>query len=52
MKQVLEDPEARQHLQHALAEGGEHEIPVGNHRYKLVPLPGRDHSVNPTTTAP
>jgi hypothetical protein len=47
MKKVLEDLEARQHLQQALAEGGEREIPVGSHRYKLVPV--REMSVHPNS---
>lgn len=42
MKKILQDPEARLSLQHALAEGGGREFIVGSHRYKLVPVSSRD----------
>ena len=52
MKKILQDPEARLSLQHALAEGGGREFIVGSHRYKLVPLSSRDLPVKLAPNTP
>ncbi|MFN9646386.1 MAG: hypothetical protein ACK6BG_14995 [Cyanobacteriota bacterium] len=52
MKKVLQDPKAIKNLQQAMAEGGDGEIAVGRHRYKLVPLVSRDIPINPTENQP
>ena len=52
MKKVLQDPEARIDLQHALEEGGDKEIIVGSHRYKPVLLSSRDLPVKPVSNTP
>jgi hypothetical protein len=52
MKKVLQDPEALKNLQQVMAEGGDGEITVGHHRYKLVPVDSRKIPIDPTKRHP
>jgi hypothetical protein len=52
MKKVLQDPEALKNLQQAMADGGDGEITVGRHRYKLVPVGRREIPLGPPESHP